>query len=411
MDVDLGASPYYADGPSACEAIAAAGSDACPSVGVAQRCEPPDASSSTSSSKSSSKSSSTSSSSRKSPRRHGRGVERHARDARLGVLDETRTRPLASRRWAIASRRARWSASRRRRAPLPRIDGARIGRPPRRGSSPRRTSVARRPTRAFEMGALRRVPRIRDGRRLCTVRRARERERERRRFESRNWTLASNRPSPTRAPSAGFSLARRGTPPRRAAGTASRLGPKRAGRARRERRDGSRRRLDANRRGGGGGVRGGGARRRRARARVRVRAASRPRGTASSDSDSERRRLLERREGDEDGRRLRRGREPSRIPGEGREGRDGKGEGKSGASRARETRESHRGGWQSGRARPRRGGGSARVGRTRGDAPGETARVGGHRRSRRRRVTVGNESTNGRTNEQTNERAGCRVQV
>ena len=96
MDVDLGASPYYADGPSACEAIAAAGSDACPSVGVVQRCEPPDASSSTSSSKSSSKSSSTSSSSRKSPRRHGRGVERHARDARLGVLDETLTRPLAS---------------------------------------------------------------------------------------------------------------------------------------------------------------------------------------------------------------------------------------------------------------------------------------------------------------------------
>ena len=33
---------------------------------------------------------------RKSPRRHGRGVERRARDARLGVLDETLTRPLAS---------------------------------------------------------------------------------------------------------------------------------------------------------------------------------------------------------------------------------------------------------------------------------------------------------------------------
>ena len=107
VDVDLGAAPFYADGPSACEAIAAAGSDACPSVGVAQRCEAPEASGPASRSSESSKSSSSSSrgGGSKPPRRHGSGVDRdrdrerereRKRDARLGVRERDETRPLSS---------------------------------------------------------------------------------------------------------------------------------------------------------------------------------------------------------------------------------------------------------------------------------------------------------------------------
>ena len=103
VDVDLGAAPYYADGPSACEAIAAAGSDACPSVGVVQRCEAPEASGPASRSSESSSSSSSSSArggGSKPPRRHGNGVDRDRddrdRDARLGVRERDETRPLSS---------------------------------------------------------------------------------------------------------------------------------------------------------------------------------------------------------------------------------------------------------------------------------------------------------------------------
>ena len=268
VDVDLGASPYYADGPSACEAIAAAGSDACPSVGVVQRCEPPDASSSTSSSKSSS----TSSSSRKSPRRHGRGVERRARDARLGVLDETLTRALASAPLGDRVASGAMEASRRRRAPLPRGSTARAAAGVRRAVVPRRgVRVSRDVLRDVSMGARRRVPRIRDGRRFRAPSVA---------HANANANAVGSNPGITGTPRT--VRRRRG---RRRRDSHSRVGvPLRVGRRvrrrasarnarveRRERRDGSRRRLDANRRGGGGGVRGGGARRRRARARGRVR--------------------------------------------------------------------------------------------------------------------------------------------
>ena len=265
-DVDLGASPYYADGPSACEAIAAAGSDACPSVGVVQRCEPPDASSS----KSSSKSSSTSSSSRKSPRRHGRGVERRARDARLGVLDETLTRPLAS-------------------APL----GDRVASG---AMECVKTSAC-----AASLGSTARAPASAAPWFLAEAYECRATS-----YATCRWAPAaacpesatvgafapsvananananavgSNpgiglvplEPSVADAGAVGGILTARRVPLRVGRRVRRRASARNARVERRERRDGSRRRLDANRRGGGGGVRGGGARRRRARARGRVR--------------------------------------------------------------------------------------------------------------------------------------------
>ena len=263
VDVDLGASPYYADGPSACEAIAAAGSDACPSVGVVQRCEPPDASSS----KSSSKSSSTSSSSRKSPRRHGRGVKRRARDARLGVLDETLTRPLASaplgdRVASGAMECVKTSAC-----------AASLGSTARASASAAPWFLAEAyECRATSYATCRWAPAAACpesatvGAFAPSVAHANG-ERERRRFESRNWTVTPRTVRRRRGRRRRDSHSRVGVPLRVGRRVRRRASARNARVERRERRDGSRRRLDANRLGGGGGVRGGGARRRRARAR------------------------------------------------------------------------------------------------------------------------------------------------
>ena len=225
----------------------------------------------------------------------------------------------------------------------------------------------------------------------------------------------SNRPSPTRAPVGGI-LTRASRYPSASGGgcPASRLGPKRAGRATRtSRRFTSSIGRESSRRG-----RRRSRRRRSSPSRAREGSGSRRRVRA------ERRRPIRIRSGvgySSAARVTRTGSPPTRTrtvayPGRRKRRKRRKRRGKKrrvarARKRARATVEA---GGAAARAPRRRG--SARVGRTRGDAPGEAARVGGHRRSRRRRVTFLerarereriDERTNERTNGRTNERSSC----